>query len=423
MILSLITLTCNAQDISQLISFDKTTINYGKRVTWYRGSDQFRFKNNSNDTLYFIQSKQSEQMKTYLPKEGIPPGQYGFIEAIYNPKRKGQFEEEILVLSNLSNDWISLHLKGKILLFDNSNQLSCPSFTKEGLAVEEYKKASVPLNQRIECIVLDERTGERLSNAFVYFHQQTSARAHNVISGVKGICWPKLQLGYYDLEVYKEGYESKEINQFLLDEEVNQIVLKLRKSSTIEFSDSLFSPNQLVLLLDASTSMSPFNLFPIVKESIIRSLPMLRTQDKIALFTYSDSLTQIRSLSDTTTFNYQTIQELKTSGNTNGSDAILSTYKYLLKASDPNKVNHLILFTDGSFTDIQSEKNKALNQLKRISSKGKINLSLILFGGREKNEIVLEFLQKNLQAKTYYIKHDQSAYQIMQKAIMDACRK
>lgn len=84
-----------------MISFEKTTIDYG---TIKKGSEplrKFAFKNSGNDPLIITNAKGSCgcTVPTY-PKEAILPGESSAIEVRYDTNRLGKFTKNVTVTTN-----------------------------------------------------------------------------------------------------------------------------------------------------------------------------------------------------------------------------------------------------------------------------------------------------------------------------------
>lgn len=416
-----------AQDISKRVSFDEYHIDYGNRVTWYRGAEQYRFKNLSDDTLYIVQTIQSERLKVFLPKKGIPPGKFGFIEIVFSPVKKGIFHETIDVITNFSDATIQLSLTGKIELFDNSNQLSCPSFTKQGMLQFHRNKNISDINIPIKIIVQDSINKRFLDNSFVYFEQIPSNRERLSITGNNGTSWAKLQYGNYFLKIYKEGYQTKLISNLMIDDEIKELYFYLEKENSIidSLSNTLFNENKLLFLLDHSTSMSAPNYLNLAKSGLKSTLSILRKSDLYAIMAYADSNRILKSFKDTNSKEkvIDQIVNLRTKGNTKGSRNIKEAYKYLIKHYQKDKTNHLIIITDGVFNGGSNDHKKLIQFMASKSNKYPISISLLLVGKRAKNQAFIQSLKNYLQIQTFSITSIKDAKYFFQESIKNAARK
>lgn len=410
-----------SQNIYDFIQFDQTSIDYGKRITWYRGSEQYRFQNKSNDTLYLLKAFHSSDVNSYLPKKGIPPGKFGFIEVIFQPKKKGSFQEEIKVLSNFSEELLTLQLKGSIKLFDNSLSLNCPSFNESGMLQIKQLNTTHFLDAPIKIKVYHQ--GKPVNNAFIYFDNQITEREKLSISGNEGIAWINLQWGQYKVKVYHEDY-SPSMKHVLVDHELSEIRIELdeKQQPDQQYNDVLFNINQLTILLDRSTSMSPMNYLPIIKKGLISNLNQLRKTDNYALLTYSEKL-EILKPHFQSQFKIDSIHHIKTYGNTYGFENLIKGFEYAESNYHTNKINHILIITDGEFNGSVNAQSKWLKYVQKYKKQNDIEISLILVGQRAKNKELIHSLEQNFKVSTFYVSNENDANYYLGEAIKKQCRR
>ena len=124
--------------------------------------------------------------------------------------------------------------------------------------------------------------------------------------------------------------------------------------------------NNLVLLLDVSSSMNKPGRLPLLKKDLTQIIKLMRKEDEISIVAYSGKAAVVlnpTSAQDTVKI-IKTIQRLQSSGITNIADGLNLAYK---TARDNFKVdgnNKIILATDGEFNLVESfyalaEKNAA----------------------------------------------------------------
>jgi hypothetical protein len=105
-----------AQDKGAIIRFESTVHDYG---TIYQGADgncEFKFKNTGDEPLVLSNVRSSCGCTIpKWPKEPILPGQTAAIQVSYDTKRIGAINKQITVLSNATENTLTLSIKGTIL--------------------------------------------------------------------------------------------------------------------------------------------------------------------------------------------------------------------------------------------------------------------------------------------------------------------
>ena len=138
-----------------------------------------------------------------------------------------------------------------------------------------------------------------------------------------------------------------------------------------------YAINNMVLLLDVSGSMNAPEKLPLLKNSIISLLSMMRPEDRISIIAFSDKpkvLLESASFKDEDKIN-KAISSLKSSGKTDGNAGIKLAYK----TADENYIrggnNRIVLATDGEFATT----DETLQLISKFS-KEDIFLSIFNFG-------------------------------------------
>jgi Protein of unknown function (DUF1573) len=105
----------NAQSAGPVMSFETTTMDYGKIE---KGSDRvrkFKFTNTGNEPLIIKSAKGSCgcTVPTY-PKEPVMPGESSVIEVNYDTNREGMFTKTVTLTTNETPDSHTLTIKGEV---------------------------------------------------------------------------------------------------------------------------------------------------------------------------------------------------------------------------------------------------------------------------------------------------------------------
>lgn len=111
-----------------------------------------------------------------------------------------------------------------------------------------------------------------------------------------------------------------------------------------------YAINHLVLLLDVSSSMSSEDRLPLLKESLIRLLSIMRDEDKISIVVYSEKARAIlKGVSCTSSKVVKELEKLNSEGTTHFNQGMELAYEVADKYFIENGNNRIILATDGQF--------------------------------------------------------------------------
>jgi Ca-activated chloride channel homolog len=131
--------------------------------------------------------------------------------------------------------------------------------------------------------------------------------------------------------------------------------------------------NNLVLLLDVSASMNRPERLPLLKKSFQQLIRLMRKEDEVSIVIYSGKATlhlSPISASDTTKI-MQSIQTLRSEGNTNIADGLALAYKTANKNFIEGGNNKIIMATDGEF--------KTTEPLYKLAEKNAPKITLSVF--------------------------------------------
>ncbi|GAB4031574.1 VWA domain-containing protein [Spirosoma jeollabukense] len=150
-----------------------------------------------------------------------------------------------------------------------------------------------------------------------------------------------------------------------------------------------FAPNNMVLLLDVSSSMdSPYKL-PLLKKSIKSLVNLLRPKDQISVIVYSGKArVALKPTSGAKADEIvRVIDQLQSDGDTDGNGGIQLAYKVANKQYIRAGNNRIVLATDGEFP-VSDE----VFQLVSASSRQDVYLTIFTFSRKEINSQTLKKL-------------------------------
>jgi len=165
-----------------------------------------------------------------------------------------------------------------------------------------------------------------------------------------------------------------------------------------DFSTLKYKPNNLVFLLDISSSMRKEGKLDLLKASMIEMVSVLRDVDKITIITYS---TFSKVVLKTTTGNnkneiIETIRNIKAQGMTAGGSGMKLAYRHAKKNYIGDGNNQIIMATDGNF-------NRGNTKLDRLVTKNrKKGILISVMGIKNKPEHALDMKEiSSLGGGTY----------------------
>ena len=140
-------------------------------------------------------------------------------------------------------------------------------------------------------------------------------------------------------------------------------------------------PANLVFVLDISDSMEGRQSLPLVKESLLQLVGLLRPDDHVAIVNFSG---KARLALPSTSMKEDAkilaaIKELDTRGATNAEAGIRLGYEMAQEHFRPEEVNRVILCTDGIFASMTRD-HRPMHELVREKARGRVFLTVLGFG-------------------------------------------
>ena len=202
--------------------------------------------------------------------------------------------------------------------------------------------------------------------------------------------------GYYGIEVEANGYfklngfvhvtKNCSFNFSLKQKNPNPLTPIIYQDTTqqkpVKFSPlEGYATNNLVFLIDVSSSMNQPDRMPLLKESMKYLVNELRPTDRVAILTFSSYTKEV--LSSTPVLQkeliFNTIDRLTYGSTTNGGTALDMAYKAASKSFIQKGNNRIVLASDGMFTSGEKEYKKMQQTIESGKEKG-ISLSIFCFG-------------------------------------------
>lgn len=344
----------------------------------YAGNERFVdiiYKNTTGKTTYLLTVKNNREVRVLTSGKTIQPDSSIVIRFKYNPTKKGKFNIVTPIYLSHSMEPFNFVMKGNIKEIDNSMGIDCPSFQEKDITAEQ--------SFIFTALVLDAQTKEPINKANVKLisngWELTTLKTNS-----KGKAKEKIPLGLYYIVTSAEGYFTNERDKYLnkrndsviiylnkpdeepvvaIEEPIEKdtiVIIKEKKKDTLlvakekDIPSSVkpeYAPNNIVFLLDVSSSMNQGGKLDLLKSSMIELTYTLRDVDKITIVAYS---TFSNVLLETTTGDQkdkiiEAIKGIKANGLTAGGDGMKLAYKQAYKNFIDDGNNQVIMATDGDF--------------------------------------------------------------------------
>ena len=341
---------------------ERTVSNFGKVKFWMSRIDTFEVTNTTDKIIYILKQKQPRDFKVRIPIMGIDPGKTEVIEVVFMPKLKGKFSRKLKLYHSGALLPFFYEFKGDVLDFDSFSEIACPSFSNKSIKINEFE---------MKITIIDSITRQPIKNALVELSKGEDYK--QFYSNKKGLVERRSGIGLFFLYAEIKGYNSKNVEHYFNpnSKEITVTLVPLRKADllteieiekkikpflglseeiitkdvlqytsldfpienpeSIEFPVSKYVKNNIVFLIDVSSSMRGKDRLDLLKKSMIQLTYMLRDIDKVTIITYSDEsqvVLKTKSVKNKKEI-VDVINSLKALGSTFGGKAIRKAYKIL----------------------------------------------------------------------------------------------
>jgi Ca-activated chloride channel homolog len=407
--------------VSAQVVPDKTVIEFDEL---YAHSERFVdvfLKNKGAQKEFLLRVEKHPEVVYITSGSTILPDSTLVIRFQVNPTKKGKFAYKIPVYVSSSTEPLVISLSGDLKELpreDMSGMQQCPNFNQRPsdgnpmdflLTVVTVEKGSgKPLGRSTVTLVQNglaigqwptDKSGKIVKKTplgITYFHAvhpgylareevvYINFRRNYVVLELEKL--PEVEIPQelaqnppvhvipeQEIEIVIENTETippsrKEIQQVLEQPDLGRLEQpELKEIPLDNFDPSLFKTNNIVFVLDVSTSMSSQDRFQLMKYALNELIEYIRPEDRIALVTYGSDARVI--VGTTTGRNKDKIKEevkkLKPSGFTAGGAGIKLGYKQAKKGYLPDGNNQVIVITDGAFNKDSDDYEKTVRNFTR----------------------------------------------------------
>ncbi|HRY97901.1 MAG TPA: VWA domain-containing protein [Bacteroidales bacterium] len=398
---------------AQSLHFRQRHVEIGPIDNWAKDAAVFVFENRGDRKLALLRAEAPSDVRVAFPRRFIQPGESDTLKAVYLPTQPGPFRASFQLLVSEGDKPIRLSFSGNVMNYD-----ACP----------DPQVAGGIRHPERELLVTDSLSGAGVAGAkltLVHNDRQILHLRANRNGSVRQALYP----GLYSVTVAAEGYDTLRTG-FYLNLRQTGLSFQLRPSDQahplagdvpaegidvvplpegelppgeeaellIVFSDppvillpdfdtagklnpGLFSENNIVFLVDVSSSMRAHGKMDRLIAAMQRLSAYMRDIDRISLVTYSTRAEVVlQGLSGLERDSLQrVIGRLKGQGSTYGIAGLNAAYEIALQQFIPGGNNQVILATDGEFNS-PGYSDRQLERLMQEKRGSGIILSVIGFG-------------------------------------------
>jgi Mg-chelatase subunit ChlD len=360
----------------------------------YQINTDFIISNTGDKMLYILRADADQKIKLKVSKRQLAAGDTALVQIYYFPDANGSFNEKIELITNAQASGFQLKIKGKIKNYTPDDKQACFNFQSP---IRKKKNEPVgivkakPTPSEIE-------ESERLNKAIVAREKEEAEnnKRHKPLAEILKE-QPAKKDSTKEAPTIVQNSTKKPEKPASPENKKEESKKPIANKSTV-FSNH--QSNNLIFLLDVSSSMRDSTKLPYLKIAINELLDNVREQDKITIITYSDStkiLGEAVNQSLATDLKAK-LKPIKAKGVTKGKEAILFAARQAVKHYIANGNNEIILASDGEFKFFDEN----YTQLKNITENKSIKISTIFFGDDFKAQMKMRKI--SLKGSGFYIK-------------------
>ncbi len=390
------------------VSVAKDVIDLGEIGIGHERIADFIITNTGTGELFFLRDDAAEDVVTRYSVNSLKPNESGTIRIKYNPSRKGAFQRKVQFYTSASGKPFTLTINGNVKALEENMDLACPNFN------DSPQEKTVDSKFTVE--VVEKFTGRPIQGANVYFRPNPAILPY-IRTDKNGLVSQKTPIGLYDIWATAKGYKPDSVYMYVgkntsttilylekipdnspvkNNDEPDVIVYQDPAESKInrknrpfkenpgELSAEEYAPNNIVFLIDVSSSMGTPDKMPLLRVAMKQLLGNLRSIDKVSIITYADGTNVVLNAAsgDKKDKIATKIDALRPMGNTQGGKAIREAYRVAEGNFIPEGNNIIILATDGDFN--LGKTDSELFEFIEVHSEKGVSLSVVGFGRKER---------------------------------------
>lgn len=328
-------LLCQSQ-----LNFSEQKIDLGSIEEAYELKGDIVITNASSKKIFLMRADADRDVKIHTSKKTLLPGDTCLLVISFLPEENGKFSKQIKLVSSDKETPYPLTLSGNIKHVKVNDRMACVYFGKRKPPASVVKS---------EVIIVPENTIKRDNS-----NKMPGSDPDPELKPIKNTSTGKT-------DPVKPSSPEKPENT--------------------EFTEAEYKPNNILFLVDVSSSMRDSVKLPLMKLALHKLIDEVRKIDTITLVTYAYKVSVLKeavSGADKKTL-HALVDSLKAKGMTAGKTAILFGQQLSQKHFIQGGNNQIIIATDGKF---KFEREDYLKWKEKQGDK-KIILSTVAFGNEK----------------------------------------
>lgn len=324
-----------------------------------------RIKNKANKRDFILRTDYSSSFEVVYTSKQIDADSSTVMRVKFNPEKYGPFKENIAVYFASASEPILIPVRAEVNVLNPDGKIACPDFNRR-------PADCCPFNMFL-IEVIDHGTGLPLSKSIVTI-QENGVDRMVLRTSNSGRVTQSIPISYYHIMAQHPGYYSASTDSYInhrkayfkfelvrdsskvVEDEPEDTLTALVRVDTLML-DERYRLNNLVFLLDVSSSMAKGQKLSYMQSAISELAQALREGDQLAMVSYADhARVLLRSTSGSDKGAIQgIIDSLHASGGTSGIRGFKRAFAELKAHRLVDGNNQLVVITDGMFDqrDIQ----------------------------------------------------------------------
>ncbi|MGB1038660.1 MAG: VWA domain-containing protein [Bacteroidia bacterium] len=430
--------------------------NFGKVKLWNNPIFETTFTNTSNETLLFLPLRSERDLQVRYGKSSLKPGESTSIQVQYFTEEFGKFNRTVDVFVSIQDEPISLSVRGTIKSFHPEALTVCPSIENRGTVttpgfVHTIKVVDLETNEVLtdydleiltplskENIEVNEpsvnlkrdkpqfyyftvdKEGYEIAKEQLYVQRNTKETTFYLKKEVIDLVENQDTFDFNEIENEEDipvasatGLEDTLDKNELIDDqdEMEEVIDTSDFSEDGKLNSSKYAYNNLVFLIDVSTSMRNEDKLPLLKYSMLQMIEVLRPEDVVSIITYSTEAVVLVDKVSGIEKEYlaQKISSLEAKGHSYGKEAVNVAYDKAKEHLISDGNNEIILASDGIFNSKNFSEKKMYRKALMQYAAYDVRLSTIGFGHTSRALRFLETLARKGNGSYIVIKTEEEA--------------
>lgn len=361
--------------------FSQTDFDLGEIDQLNEDVIDLNLSNQTDEDIYLLRIEANPRVTIKYTSKSLRKGSAQLLRLKLNPTKTGKFKERVNVYLSNNKEAVALTIKGDVKGIPKNSKTACPDFSGGQKAQMNHQLFKQQQNgERSDFFIQITAFEEKLEPKTTIAQQGENPRERLPRQKVEKVRkTPEERRNSPSvLEILFGNQDSSSTAREVETEKTDETTLNQKEEpANPDLLSEEFKPNNVVFLIDASTSMREDEKMDLLKLAMIQLLEPLRSIDYLSIVTYSGEAKVL--MSPTSGIQKQEIQKSIENIVADGSTQATKGIKRAIQLGNSNFIeggnNQIILATDGAF-DI-GERNESLRRKIKNTSKQGLRISVL----------------------------------------------